>query len=159
MRSSPVLMWATCSARLRPTPSLGAPARSSTRTTAAWPRCGWTSSKTSSTSYHQVGLFLWSADVEYYCTCSFKSFYMQLCIHLHCVYNKTAARLAVARLSIQYVCVSLYIYSVVVSRSFWMKGKGLYSCSLLSAVRKNSTRARTFWYNTDQICEQPANTN
>uniref|UniRef100_A0A4W5QZG7 Polypeptide N-acetylgalactosaminyltransferase n=1 Tax=Hucho hucho TaxID=62062 RepID=A0A4W5QZG7_9TELE len=34
--------------------SLGARAKSSTRTTGDWPRCGWTASKTSSTSYHQI---------------------------------------------------------------------------------------------------------
>uniref|UniRef100_A0A674ESJ2 Polypeptide N-acetylgalactosaminyltransferase n=1 Tax=Salmo trutta TaxID=8032 RepID=A0A674ESJ2_SALTR len=41
---------------LRPphTASLGARAKSSTRTTGDWPRCGWTASKTSSTSYHQI---------------------------------------------------------------------------------------------------------
>uniref|UniRef100_A0AAY4CX02 Polypeptide N-acetylgalactosaminyltransferase n=1 Tax=Denticeps clupeoides TaxID=299321 RepID=A0AAY4CX02_9TELE len=53
-RSSHVHTWATCSARPRRTASRAARAKSSTRTTGAWPRCGWTSSKISSTSYHQI---------------------------------------------------------------------------------------------------------
>uniref|UniRef100_A0A3B3QKV5 Polypeptide N-acetylgalactosaminyltransferase n=1 Tax=Paramormyrops kingsleyae TaxID=1676925 RepID=A0A3B3QKV5_9TELE len=49
-RSSRAPTWVTCSARPPPTPSLGARAKSSTRITVGWPRCGWTTSRTSSTS-------------------------------------------------------------------------------------------------------------
>uniref|UniRef100_M4AFK1 Polypeptide N-acetylgalactosaminyltransferase n=2 Tax=Xiphophorus TaxID=8082 RepID=M4AFK1_XIPMA len=49
-RSSHALTWATCSERQRPTRSPEERGRSSTRTTAAWQRSGWMSSRTSSTS-------------------------------------------------------------------------------------------------------------
>uniref|UniRef100_A0A8C8JL23 Polypeptide N-acetylgalactosaminyltransferase n=1 Tax=Oncorhynchus tshawytscha TaxID=74940 RepID=A0A8C8JL23_ONCTS len=53
-RLSLVPMWVTCSERPPLTASLGARVKSSTRTTGDWPRCGWTASKTSSISYHQI---------------------------------------------------------------------------------------------------------
>uniref|UniRef100_A0A674B0Z3 Polypeptide N-acetylgalactosaminyltransferase n=1 Tax=Salmo trutta TaxID=8032 RepID=A0A674B0Z3_SALTR len=53
-RLSLVPMWVTCSERPPLTASLVARVKSSTRTTGDWPRCGWTASKTSSISYHQI---------------------------------------------------------------------------------------------------------
>lgn len=50
-RSSPALTWATCSERPHPTRFLGEPDRSSTKTTGAWRRSGWTNSKTSFTLF------------------------------------------------------------------------------------------------------------
>lgn len=50
-RSSPALTWATCSERPRPTRFLEERVRSSTKTTGAWRKSGWTSSKTSFTLF------------------------------------------------------------------------------------------------------------
>lgn len=49
-RSSPALMWVTCSERQHPTRFLEERGRSSTKTTGVWPKCGWMNLKTSSTS-------------------------------------------------------------------------------------------------------------
>uniref|UniRef100_A0A668A9I5 Polypeptide N-acetylgalactosaminyltransferase n=1 Tax=Myripristis murdjan TaxID=586833 RepID=A0A668A9I5_9TELE len=53
-KSSRVPMWAMCSGRRPHTASLGERAKSSTRTTGAWLRSGWMTSKISSISYHQI---------------------------------------------------------------------------------------------------------
>lgn len=47
-------MWAMFSGRPPHTVSLEERAKSSTRTTGAWPKSGWMISKTSFISYHQV---------------------------------------------------------------------------------------------------------
>uniref|UniRef100_A0A6Q2Y524 Polypeptide N-acetylgalactosaminyltransferase n=1 Tax=Esox lucius TaxID=8010 RepID=A0A6Q2Y524_ESOLU len=53
-RLSHVPMWVMCFERPRLTASPEVLAKSSTRTTGDWPRCGWMALRTSSTLYHQI---------------------------------------------------------------------------------------------------------